>query len=140
VPYALRLDMRRHLSAPAISAGSSAAPVPDGETRTWPPGRSLGDVILRAGRRRPVITSRGGRRCAAGVTEAVRGQDLFWSTASIGSCNKLLGLPPSAYRHHRLVLDDEGRKLSKSTLATGLRELRAAGAAPTDIRRLVGLP
>ena len=75
-----------------------------------------------------------------GVTEAVRGEDLFWSTSVHRLLQQLLGLPPCAYRHHRLVLDDEGRKLSKSTLATGLRELRAAGAAPTDIRRLVGLP
>jgi glutamyl-Q tRNA(Asp) synthetase len=52
----------------------------------------------------------------------------------------LLGLRTPAYRHHRLVLDGEGRKLSKSSQATGLRELRAAGATPTDIRRLVGLP
>jgi glutamyl-Q tRNA(Asp) synthetase len=49
-------------------------------------------------------------------------------------------LPEPAYRHHRLVLDGAGRKLSKSTQATGLRELRAKGATPADIRRLVGLP
>jgi glutamyl-Q tRNA(Asp) synthetase len=52
----------------------------------------------------------------------------------------LLGLPQPAYRHHRLVLDASGQKLSKSTRATALRELRAAGAAPADIRRLVGVP
>ena len=39
----------------------------------------------------------------------------------------------------RLILDEAGRKLSKSTDATGLRELRAGGATPADIRRLVGL-
>jgi glutamyl-Q tRNA(Asp) synthetase len=38
------------------------------------------------------------------------------------------------------VLDAAGRKLSKSSEATGLRELRASGATPADIRRLVGLP
>jgi len=53
---------------------------------------------------------------------------------------QLLGLPQPAYRHHCLILDAAGRKLSKSTEATGLRELRAGGATPTDIRRLVGLP
>jgi glutamyl-Q tRNA(Asp) synthetase len=74
------------------------------------------------------------------VTEAVRGEDLFWSTSVHRLLQQLLGLPQPAYRHHRLVLDGEGRKLSKSTEATGLRELRAAGAAPTDIRRLLGLP
>jgi glutamyl-Q tRNA(Asp) synthetase len=75
-----------------------------------------------------------------GVTEVVRGQDLFWSTSLHRLLQALLGLPPPAYRHHRLILDGAGRKLSKSTKATGLRELRAAGATPADIRRVVGLP
>jgi glutamyl-Q tRNA(Asp) synthetase len=74
------------------------------------------------------------------VTEVVRGEDLFWSTSVHRLLQQLLGLPQPAYRHHRLVRDGEGRKLSKSTMATGLRELRAAGATPADIRRLVGLP
>jgi glutamyl-Q tRNA(Asp) synthetase len=51
----------------------------------------------------------------------------------------LLDLPQPVYRHHRLVPDGTGQKLSKSTGATGLRELRTAGAALADIRRLVGL-
>jgi glutamyl-Q tRNA(Asp) synthetase len=51
----------------------------------------------------------------------------------------LLGLPQPAYRHHRLVLDSAGQKLSKSTGSTGLRELRAGGAATAEVRRLVGL-
>jgi glutamyl-Q tRNA(Asp) synthetase len=38
------------------------------------------------------------------------------------------------------VRDRAGRKLSKSTMATGLRELRSQGATPADVRRLVGLP
>jgi glutamyl-Q tRNA(Asp) synthetase len=75
-----------------------------------------------------------------GVTEVVRGEDLFWSTSVHRLLQRLLGLPQPAYRHHRLILDGEGRKLSKSTQATGLRELRAAGATSEDVRRLVGLP
>jgi glutamyl-Q tRNA(Asp) synthetase len=51
----------------------------------------------------------------------------------------LLGLPLPRYRHHRLILDADGKKLSKSTAATGLHELRAAGAIPAKIRQLVGL-
>jgi glutamyl-Q tRNA(Asp) synthetase len=70
----------------------------------------------------------------------VRGQDLFWSTGVHRLLQALLGLPEPVYRHHRLVLGPDGRKLSKSTRATGLRELRAQGATPADIRRLVGLP
>ena len=75
-----------------------------------------------------------------GVTDVVRGQDLFWSTSVHRLLQNLLGIPQPAYRHHRLVLDDAGQKLSKSTRATGLRELRAEGATAADIRRLVGLP
>jgi glutamyl-Q tRNA(Asp) synthetase len=74
-----------------------------------------------------------------GVTEVVRGRDLFWSTSVHRLLQSLLGLPRPAYRHHRLILDDTGRKLAKSTKATGLRELRAAGATPADIRRLLAL-
>ena len=51
----------------------------------------------------------------------------------------LLELPEPIYHHHRLILDAEGRKLSKSTCATGLRELRAGGAAPADILAMIGL-
>ena len=74
-----------------------------------------------------------------GVTDVVRGQDLFWSTSVHRVLQVLLGLPQPAYRHHRLILDAAGRKLSKSTEATGLRELRSQGATSADVRRLVGL-
>jgi glutamyl-Q tRNA(Asp) synthetase len=75
-----------------------------------------------------------------GVTDVVRGQDLFWSTSVHRILQALLGLPAPVYHHHRLILDADGRKLSKSTRATALRELRAAGVTASDIRRMVGLP
>jgi glutamyl-Q tRNA(Asp) synthetase len=74
-----------------------------------------------------------------GVNLIVRGEDLFWSTSIHRLLQVMLGLPEPAYHHHRLILDADGRKLAKSTKATGLRELRAAGATPLDIRRMVGL-
>jgi len=74
-----------------------------------------------------------------GVTHVVRGRDIYPSTSVHRLLQTLLGLPVPVYRHHRLILDSEGRKLSKSTQATGLRELRAQGATPADIRRQVGL-
>jgi glutamyl-Q tRNA(Asp) synthetase len=74
-----------------------------------------------------------------GVTDVVRGQDLFYATGAHRLLQRLLDLPAPTYRHHRLILD-AGQKLSKSAGATGLRELRAAGVAPADIRRMVGLP
>ncbi len=75
-----------------------------------------------------------------GVTEVVRGNDLFWSTSVHRLLQALLGLPQPAYRHHALIVDASGQKLSKSTGATGLRDLRAAGVAPEEIRRRVQLP
>jgi glutamyl-Q tRNA(Asp) synthetase len=74
-----------------------------------------------------------------GVSHVVRGRDLYAATAVHRLLQALLGLPAPTYRHHRLIRDDAGRKLAKSTGAAGLRTLRAAGATPADIRCLVGL-
>src|SRR4029077_1212039 len=74
-----------------------------------------------------------------GVTDVVRGQDLFWSTSVHRVLQALFGLPAPTYHHHRLILDAEGKKLSKSTRAPALRSLRESGATAADIRRMVGL-
>jgi glutamyl-Q tRNA(Asp) synthetase len=74
-----------------------------------------------------------------GVSEVVRGQDLFHATSVHRLLQVLLDVPEPGYRHHALIRDSEGRKLSKSSRSTGLRELRDAGASPAGIRRLVGL-
>jgi glutamyl-Q tRNA(Asp) synthetase len=74
-----------------------------------------------------------------GVTEVVRGQDLFHATSVHRLLQVLLGLREPAYRHHRLIRDRAGRKLSKSDAATGLRALRAEGVSPTEIRRRIGI-
>jgi glutamyl-Q tRNA(Asp) synthetase len=74
-----------------------------------------------------------------GVTDIVRGQDLFWSTSIHRLLQTLLGLPEPNYHHHKLILDAGGNKLSKSAQAKSLRELRVSGATATDIRRMVGL-
>jgi glutamyl-Q tRNA(Asp) synthetase len=76
---------------------------------------------------------------AEGVTDVVRGRDLFHATAVHVLLQRLLGLPTPAYHHHRLILDAAGRKLSKSDGDTSLRALREAGSTPADIRRMVGL-
>ncbi|MFA6155418.1 tRNA glutamyl-Q(34) synthetase GluQRS [Mesorhizobium sp.] len=74
-----------------------------------------------------------------GVSHVVRGQDLFSATGVQRLLQELLDLPPPAYFHHRLILGPDGRKLSKSFGDTGLAALRAAGASPDDVRRMVGL-
>jgi glutamyl-Q tRNA(Asp) synthetase len=139
--YALRLDIAAACARAGDSSWVEHGEGPDGESGavTARP-QAWGDVIL-ARKETPtsyhlsvVIDD-----ALQGVTEVVRGQDLFWSTSVHRLLQQLLGLPQPAYRHHRLVPDAAGRKLSKSTQATGLRELRAGGATADDIRRLVGL-
>src|SRR5262249_8238866 len=76
---------------------------------------------------------------AQDITDIVRGRDLFYATAVHRLLQALLGLPQPRYHHHKLLLGPDGSKLSKSTQSTGLRELRARGASPTEIRRLAGL-
>ena len=56
-----------------------------------------------------------------GVSDVVRGQDLFWSTSVHRLLQALLGLPEPVYHHHRLILNAEGDKLSKSREAESLR-------------------
>lgn len=73
-----------------------------------------------------------------GVTHVTRGEDLFAATDLHRLLQALLGLPEPVYHHHRLLKDAEGRKLSKSERDTSLRQLRAAGVAPREIRALVG--
>ena len=74
-----------------------------------------------------------------GITDVVRGRDLFHATSVHRLLQELLGLPVPVYHHHDLVMGDDGRKLSKSRRDTALRSLRDAGATPDDIRRMVGL-
>jgi glutamyl-Q tRNA(Asp) synthetase len=140
-PYALRLDMAA-ARAPAehltwIEQGEG--PAGEHGTVTARPA-AWGDVIL-ARKETPtsyhlsvVIDD-----ALQGVTDVVRGQDLFWSTSVHRLLQALLGIAPPAYRHHALVRDSAGHKLSKSTKATALRELRAGGATPANIRHLIGL-
>jgi glutamyl-Q tRNA(Asp) synthetase len=53
---------------------------------------------------------------------------------------KILNLPEPVYYHHDLIRDDDGKKLSKSSEAIGLRELRTRGITPGKVRSLIGLP
>jgi glutamyl-Q tRNA(Asp) synthetase len=140
-PLALRLDMAAACATAGDLTWIERGEGPAGETGTvFARPEAWGDVILA---RRETPTSYhlavAIDDALQGVTEVVRGSDLFWSTSVHRLLQALLGLPPPAYRHHRLILDDACQKLSKSTGATGLRELRAAGASAADVRRLVGL-
>ena len=73
------------------------------------------------------------------ITHVTRGRDLFQATGLHRLLQVLLDLPQPLYRHHRLLTGADGRKLSKSDGASGLAELRAGGASPADVRRMLGL-
>jgi glutamyl-Q tRNA(Asp) synthetase len=141
-PYALRLDMTAAMARAGALTWNEAGKGPDGETgNVAATPQAWGDVIL-ARKETPtsyhlsVVVD----DALQGVSDVVRGADLFHATSVHRLLQHLLGLPQPNYRHHRLIRDERGHKLSKSTRATGLHELRAAGAVPADIRRLVGLP
>jgi glutamyl-Q tRNA(Asp) synthetase len=139
VPYALRLDMAAAIARTgALTWSETGVDSKSGSVTAAP--QMWGDVVL-ARKDTPTsyhlaVVVDDARQ---GVTHVVRGQDLFWSTSVHRVLQALLGLPAPNYHHHRLILDAEGKKLSKSTRATALRALRESGATADDIRRMVGL-
>ena len=138
-PYALRLDMSAAIARTGPLTWSETGDSGTSGSVTAAP-QMWGDVVL-ARKDTPTsyhlaVVVDDARQ---GVTHVVRGQDLFWSTSVHRLLQVLLGLPAPSYHHHRLVLDADGQKLSKSTRATALRALREGGASPTDIRRMIGL-
>jgi glutamyl-Q tRNA(Asp) synthetase len=139
-PYAIRLDMARAIEwtgplswweegAGKLGEGGYVGALPS----DW------GDLVIA---RKDMLTSYHLSvvvdDAAQGVTHVVRGVDLYRSTDVHRLLQALLGLPSPRYAHHKLILDPDGRKLSKSTQATGLRALRAQGITARDIRRMVG--
>jgi glutamyl-Q tRNA(Asp) synthetase len=74
-----------------------------------------------------------------GVTDVTRGRDLFAATSLHRLLQCLLGLPAPRYRHHRLVLDSQGEKMSKSASSTPLARLREDGISASEIRSALGL-
>jgi glutamyl-Q tRNA(Asp) synthetase len=74
-----------------------------------------------------------------GVTHVVRGNDLFEATHVQRLLQALLGLPAPVYRHHRLLLGPDGKRLAKRNGAESLRDLRAAGVTPEQLRAELGV-
>ena len=72
---------------------------------------------------------------ASGVTLIVRGADLRASTPVQRLLQRLLRLPEPLYRHHPLVVHDDGRRLAKRDLAPTLQALREGGADGLDLAR-----
>lgn len=146
-PFALRLDMERAL---ALAALKGDEPLAFAELGMGPAGehgwigadpRPLGDVVLArkevpASYHLAVVVD----DALQGVSLVTRGQDLFHATALHRLLQCLLGLPVPRYCHHPLLRDAQGRRLAKRTPGLSLRDLRAQGVSPSDIRRRLGLP
>ena len=73
-----------------------------------------------------------------GVTDVVRGRDLFAATSIHVLLQARLNLPTPRYRHHRLVIDASGAKMSKSASSRPLAALREEGYSAADLRGALG--
>lgn len=139
---AIRLDLARALALAGPLDFVEAGPLHAGRHRVAPDAlfAGIGDVVLA---RRDIGTA---YHLAVtlddahqGVSHVVRGDDLWDATPLHRLLQALLGLPVPVWHHHRLIRDETGRRLAKRDDARALAALRAAGASPADVRRLVGL-
>ena len=71
------------------------------------------------------------------ITEIVRGEDLLRSTARQILLQRALGYRQPDYFHCALIKDEAGQRLAKRHDALSLRELRARGADPEELRAKV---
>lgn len=132
-PHALRLDTARALAE--APPGLSFHEVGEGRLRCDP--ARFGDPVLA---RKDVPASY--HLCVAhddalqGVTLVTRAVDLKPATELHRLLQSLMGWPEPAYAHHGLLTDATGRRLAKRDHAATLRDLRAAGATPAEVRRM----
>jgi glutamyl-Q tRNA(Asp) synthetase len=136
---ALRLDMGKAMSALASERLSWIENEPGGASRVAADPAQWGDVVLArkdtpASYHIAVVVD----DALQGVTDVVRGCDLFHATSLHRLLQRLLDLPEPRYRHHDLILDEDGEKLAKSRGSATLRELRSAGVSAEEVRRRVG--
>jgi glutamyl-Q tRNA(Asp) synthetase len=130
-PYALRLDMARALAAaPARLEYEEAG---EGVVACDPAG--FGDAVL-ARKDAPAsyhlcVTHDDAQQ---GVTLVTRGADLRPATALHRLLQSLMGWPAPRYAHHGLLTDAAGRRLAKRDRAATLRQMRAVGMAPAELR------
>jgi glutamyl-Q tRNA(Asp) synthetase len=131
--HALRLDMRGALEAarPTLSFDEEG----DGTVACRPD--QFGDVVL-ARKDAPAsyhlcVTH---DDAVQGVTLVTRGVDLKPATHLHRLLQVLMGWPEPSYAHHPLLTDAMGRRLAKRDRAATLRELRAAGKSPDEVRAL----
>ncbi|HRP10754.1 MAG TPA: tRNA glutamyl-Q(34) synthetase GluQRS [Terricaulis sp.] len=72
------------------------------------------------------------------ITHVIRGEDLRESAHLHVLLQRLLDLQTPIYRHHRLILDETGKRLAKRDEAATLRALRESGKTAEDVRVMIG--
>lgn len=72
-----------------------------------------------------------------GIELVTRGVDLFESTHVHRLLQALLELPAPRYHHHRLITDENGKRLAKRDDARSIRHLRDSGLSPEEIVALL---
>ncbi len=73
-----------------------------------------------------------------GVTQVIRGEDLYEATPVQRLLQTLLNLPAPAYRHHPMLVGPDGRRYAKRDQAQTLREIRGSGVTADQLRRELG--
>jgi glutamyl-Q tRNA(Asp) synthetase len=135
-PYALRLDVAKAAQRAGGLTFEERGRGPNGEQGTISvEPRLFGDVVL-ARKDTPASYHLAVTVDDAfqGVTLVTRGNDLFAATHVQRLLQTLLNMPTPTYAHHRLILDAHGRKFSKRDRAVTLRDMRAQGVTPKQIR------
>jgi len=140
-PYALRLDVAEatHLTGPLSFVEDGAGPNGERGVIAVDP-FAFGDFVLSrketpASYHLAVVLD----DAHQGVTLVTRGNDLFPAAHIQRLLQQLLGLRQPRYAHHRLVVDEQGRKFAKRDSSVMLRDLRTRGVAPDEIRERLGL-
>ncbi len=130
--YALRLDMARALEA--VNNTSLTWQDQEKGTITATP-EIFGDVVLA---RKDTPTSYHLSVTVddhlQGITNVIRGEDLFAATHIHRLLQKLLGLNTPNYHHHGLLSGADGRRLAKRDKAETIRVLRESGLTPEQVR------
>lgn len=73
-----------------------------------------------------------------GVTNVIRGRDLYEATHIQRLLQALLDLPTPRYEHHRLLIGPDGKRFAKRDQSQTLRELRQGGMTAEALRSELG--
>jgi len=139
--YALRLDNLKARARVGALSFEEHGRGPSGETgRIAVDPLSFGDIVIArkdtpASYHLSVVVD----DASQNVTLVTRGFDLFGATRVQRVLQALLDLPCPQYAHHRLVLGEHGRKLSKRDAAMSLRALRESGMTASGVRDMLVL-